>query len=111
MSLDAITFSRLSIQLLQMMRLFMEHRYIERAQVNERVELWNDKYLYGEFETENWCSGGVFIKGCQNIVGNFNSKLFMVKFCSNPNLSYIASHNAVLVHKNDKGIGFKWSLK
>lgn len=89
----------------------MEHRYADRSQVNEHVEIWDDKELCGEFETENLCPGGVFIKDCQNILGASNSKVFIVKFCCNPNLSYTASHNAVLVHKNDKGVGFKWSLR
>jgi hypothetical protein len=89
----------------------MEHRYAERSQVNERVELWNGKEKYGEFETDNMCSGGLFVKNCQNEIGIIGSKSLTVKFCHNPNLSYQASHDALVAHKTKNGVGFKWAHK
>jgi hypothetical protein len=41
---------------------FMNKRSNERSKVNERVELSRGKEKYDEFETENMCSGGIFIK-------------------------------------------------
>ncbi|MFT5676515.1 MAG: hypothetical protein ACI808_002460 [Paraglaciecola sp.] len=85
----------------------MENRYAERSQTNERVELWKGKEKYGEFETENMCSGGIFVKNCQNRIGNIKS--VTIKFNRNPNLSFKASHDAVVVHKTKHGVGFKWN--
>jgi hypothetical protein len=86
----------------------MEYRYAERSQVNERVELWSGKEKYGEYESENMCSGGIFVKKCQNKIDSLNPKSLTVKFCRNPNISYQASHDVVVVHKTTEGVGFKW---
>lgn len=84
----------------------MEHRYAKRTPVNEQVELWNGREKYGEFETENMCSGGIFVKNCQNKIGRI--KYVTIKFSRNPNLSFKASRDALVVHKTDNGVGFKW---
>ncbi|MFT4807265.1 MAG: hypothetical protein ACI9LX_000582 [Paraglaciecola sp.] len=86
----------------------MNNRFTERSRVNERVELWNGKEKYGEFETENMCSGGIFVTKCQHQIITLGPKSLTVKFCRNPNLSYQASHDAVVVHKTNNGAGFKW---
>jgi hypothetical protein len=88
--------------------LFMEHRYDQRSQVNEPVELWNGEEKYSEFEIENICSGGIFVKNCLTKVDTLAAKTLTIKFSYNPNLSYQASHQAILVHKTNNGIGFKW---
>lgn len=84
----------------------MEHRYVARTPVNERVELWNGYEKCGEFESENMCSGGIFIKNCQNEIGR--AKTVTITFSCNPNLSYKASHEALVVHKAHNGVGFRW---
>ncbi|WP_297821165.1 hypothetical protein [uncultured Paraglaciecola sp.] len=85
----------------------MEHRYESRQSVHEIVELWNGNTKYGNFETDNLCSGGIFIKNCQNKIGN--SKHLTIKFKNNPNLSYHASRCGLVVHKNTMGIGLMWT--
>jgi hypothetical protein len=87
----------------------MEYRYAERSPAIERVELWNGKEKDGEFGTKDFCSGGVFVTNCQNKVDTHTTSFLTVKFCHNPNLSYQASHHAVVVHKTDNGLGLKWS--
>ncbi|MFT4939294.1 MAG: hypothetical protein ACI88A_002334 [Paraglaciecola sp.] len=84
----------------------MEHRYTGRETVNEHVELWNGIEKYGDFEAENMCSGGIFVKDCQNKIGS--TKSVTITFSCNPNLSYKASHDAIVVHKVNNGVGFKW---
>jgi hypothetical protein len=84
----------------------MEHRYATRTRVYEHVELWNRRESYGEFETENMGSGGIFVKNCQDKIGSI--KFVTIKFSHNPNLSFKASHDAIVVHKTDRGVGFKW---
>lgn len=86
----------------------MNNRFTERSKVNERVELSRGKEKYGEFEAENMCSGGIFVKKCQNQVIIFGSTSVTIKFCYNPNLSYQSSHDAIVVHRNNNGVGFKW---
>jgi hypothetical protein len=87
---------------------FMNSRSNERSKVNERVELSRGKEKYGEFETKNMCSGGIFIKKCQNQTIILGSASVTIKFCHNPNLSYQSSHDAIVVHKAKNGVGFKW---
>jgi hypothetical protein len=87
---------------------FMNNRFNERSKVNERVELSRGKEKYGEFETANMCSGGIFIKKCQNQINILGSSSVTIKFCHNPNLSYQSSHDAIVVHKTNNGVGFKW---
>lgn len=89
----------------------MEYRCAERSPVIEQVELWNGTQKYGEFETKDYCSGGIFVKDCQNKVDTHSASSLTVKFCHNLNLSYQASHYAVVVHKTDNGLGLKWSHK
>jgi hypothetical protein len=86
----------------------MQHRFTERSQINEPVELWSGKDKYGKFETDNMCSGGIFVKKCQNKISSLSAKPLTILFCSNPNLSYQASHAAIVVHKTNNGVGFKW---
>ena len=85
----------------------MENRYVEREPVNERVELWNGHKKYGDFESENMCPGGIFVKNCQLEISGVKS--LTIKFSCNPNLSYVASHDAVVVHKTHNGVGFRWT--
>ena len=85
----------------------MEHRYESRQSVHEIVELWNGNTKYGNFETDNLCSGGIFIRNCQNKIGN--SKHLTVKFKNNPNLSYDVSRFGLVVHKSTLGIGLMWT--
>jgi len=89
----------------------MDNRYAERSVISERVELWNGKEKYGEFETKNHCSGGIFVENCRNKMGTFSARTLTVKFCYNPNLSYQASYAALIVHETNNGIGLKWSHK
>ena len=85
----------------------MGNRYLERRPVNERVELWSGHKKCGDFETENMCPGGIFVKDCQNEISGV--KTLTIKFSSNPNLSYKASHEAAVVHKGNNGVGFRWT--
>jgi hypothetical protein len=87
----------------------MEYRYAVRSRVFERVEIWDGQKKYGDFETENWCSGGIFVSSCHNQIDCFGGKYFTIKCSLNPNLSYQASYSAIAVHKTNAGIGFKWS--
>jgi len=85
----------------------VEHRYASRQSVHELVELWNGNTRYGNFEIDNLCSGGIFIKNCQDKIDN--SKCLTVKFKNNPNLSYDASRFGLVIHKNTMGIGLMWT--
>jgi hypothetical protein len=85
----------------------VEHRYGKRQSLRERVELWNGEMKYGEFDTANFSSGGIFIEDCQQDVGKH--QCLTIKFTKNPNLSYQASRRAIIVHKNRKGVGIKWT--
>ena len=87
----------------------MEHRYGKRQSVREHVELWNGEIKYGEFDTANLSSGGIFIEDCQQDVGN--QHCLTIKFSKNPNLSYQASRRALIVHKNKKGVGLMWTYR
>ena len=85
----------------------MEHRYGKRQSVREHVELWNGEIKYGEFKTANLSSGGIFIEGCQQDLGNLRS--LTIKFAPNPNLSYQHSRKALIVHRNHNGMGLMWT--
>jgi hypothetical protein len=87
----------------------MEHRYAVRSQVVELVEIWDGQKKYGVFETENWCSGGIFVKNCHTEIDYFGGKYLEIKCFLNPNLSYQASYSVIAVHKTNTGIGFRWS--
>ncbi len=87
---------------------YMNNRFNESSKANERVELSCGEEKYGEFETENMCSGGIFIKKCQSQIIILESTSVTIKFCHNPNLSYQSSHDAIVVHKTNNGVGFKW---
>jgi hypothetical protein len=85
----------------------VEYRYGKRQSVREHVELWNGEIKFGEFDTANLSSGGVFIEDCQQNIGK--QHCLTIKFSKNPNLSYQASRRARIVHKNRKGVGLMWT--
>ena len=81
----------------------MEQRYGNRQSVREHVELWDGERKYGEFETANISSSGIFIEGCQREIGS--QRCLTIKFAKNPNLSYQSSRSALVVHRSRTGVG------